>query len=685
MVFTKKEIAFALSSACLAVTYTWAEDAPKHPPAVTIVGHYDNGIGTSDASSQGAVTSVLLESRPALRTGELLEFVPGMIVTQHSGDGKANQYFLRGFNLDHGTDFATFIDGMPINMRTHAHGQGYTDLNFLIPELIDRIDYKKGPYFADEADFASAGAAHMRFSNILPQGIASLALGPNDYMRALLANSFAVGGGNLLYGLDLSRNNGPWETPEREKKYSGMLRFSKGTRADGVDITAMAYSNRWNSTDQVPLRAVQSGLISSYGAIDPTDGGNTSRYSLSYGMHTRNDQGAFELKAYAVKSNLDLYSNFGYFLDNPVDGDQFHQNEHRRMIGVDASQTWFARVAGVDAQNKFGIQARYDKLSPIGLYSTVNRQLLSTTSESQVKELSVGLFGENKIQWTDKFRTVAGVRLDHYRFHVNSNIVGNSGNTSDRIVSPKLSLIFGPWAATEFFVNYGKGFHSNDARGTTQTRLPDGNPATPVTPLVRTRGGELGIRSDIVPGLQSSLAIWRLDIDSELVFVGDAGETVPSRASRRQGIELNNHYVATPRLIFDLDLSASRARYTQDDLVGNYIPGSIDKVASFGMTVNDLGRWQAGFQLRYFGPRPLIEDNSVRSRSTTLAYARLGYKLDKDTKITLDVFNLLDRRASDIDYYYPSRLNGEAANGVNDIHFHPVEPRTIRLTVTRYF
>ncbi|WDZ95922.1 TonB-dependent receptor [Herbaspirillum sp. WKF16] len=652
---------------------------------VEVTGNYDNSVGSSSAASQGTVNGALIANRPTLRTGEILEFVPGMIVTQHSGDGKANQYFLRGFNLDHGTDFATYIDGMPVNMRTHAHGQGYTDINFLIPELVERIDYKKGPYFADEGDFASAGAAHLRLANTLPQGIASLSAGAHGYQRAVLADSFAAGNGKLLYGLEVTRNNGPWDNAEAERKYSGALRYSAGTRADGYEITAMAYSNRWNSSDQIPQRAVQSGQVGRFGAIDPSDGGNTSRLSLSYAMHKRDADGLFQMNAYLVQSKLDLYNDFTYFLANPGGGDQFHQSEKRRMAGFDANQTWFGKLGAMDMTNKLGLQGRYDWLSPVALYNTTAREQTGVVSQSNVREGSIGAYAENTVQWADKFRTIAGVRYDAYRFNVNSSIAGNSGSAGDHIASPKLSLIFGPWAQTEYFINYGTGFHSNDARGTTQTRLPNGDPASPVTPLVRTKGYEVGARTEIVPGLQSSLSLWRLDIDSELVFVGDAGETQASRASKRYGVEWNNHYIASAWLMFDIDLAASRARYAQDDPAGNYIPGSIDKVASFGVTLTDLGRWSGAFQLRYFGPRPLIEDNSVRSQSTTLAYARVAYKIDARTRVGLDIFNLFNRKASDIDYYYPSRLPGEATDGVNDMHFHPVEPRTLRLTLTRNF
>lgn len=681
-----------LMAACtLALLSTGGRAAAQAAPAldetrtVRVAGHYDNAVGTSDAASQGVITTELIVNRPALRTGELLEFVPGLIVTQHSGDGKANQYFLRGFNLDHGTDFATYVDGMPVNMRTHAHGQGYSDLNFLIPELVQRIDYKKGPYFAGEGDFASAGAARIRLADKLPQGQASVSVGQHGYVRGVVADSLAAGPGTLLYGMEVNRNNGPWDVPERVRKYSGVLRYSQGTQDDGFSVTAMAYKNSWNATDQVPLRAVESGQIGRFGSLAPSDGGDTSRYSLSYAMRQRTENRLFEFDAYLIRSQLELNSDFTYLLANPEQGDQFQQSERRTVAGVNAAESWHTQLAGLPMRNKIGLQARYDRLSPVGLYSTLERVRLSTLREDRVRESSIGLYGENTVQWLPWLRSVAGLRYDAYRFKVASSIDGNSGTANDHVVSPKLSLILGPWSKTEFFVNYGKGFHSNDARGTTQTRLPDGEASTPVTPLVPTKGMELGARTEWLPGLQSSLALWRLDIASELLFVGDAGETEPSRASRRHGIEWNNHYIAAPWLLFDLDLAASRSRYTQSDPAGNFIPGSIDKVASFGVTVTDQGPWSGALQVRYFGPRPLIEDNSVRSASTTLAYARLAYQLNRKTRIALDVFNLFDKRASDIDYYYASRLPGEPLEGVNDRHFHPVEPRSARLTLSYAF
>ncbi len=652
--------------------------------AIEVNGHYDNAVGTANAASEGVVGTALIQHRPTLRTGEILEFVPGMIVTQHSGSGKANQYFLRGFNLDHGTDFATFVDDMPVNMRTHAHGQGYTDLNFLIPELVHHVHYQKGPYVAENGDFASAGAAHLQLANQLPRGIASLTLGSYDYQRLLFANSSRVASGNVLYALELNHNDGPWQVAEGLRKLNGVLRYSEGDASDGMHLTAMAYDNRWRATDQIPRRAVQSGQLDRFASIDPSNGGTSSRYSISFNRHQQHALGGWELSAYAVRSQLDLYSNFTYFLDQTTMGDQFNQRESRRLMGVNLRKSWFTDLTGMPMTNTLGLQTRYDNIAPIALASSVQRQRTEGIRTDRVQQSSVGVFAENTLWWHEKFRTVAGMRYDHYQFKVNSQLAANAGQVSDGITSPKLSVIVGPWANTEFFYNFGKGFHSNDARGTTQTVLLDGGAATPVTPLVGTRGSEIGMRSEWLPGLQSSLALWQLEMDSELVFVGDAGETTPSRASRRVGVEWNNHYRLNDWLLLDLDIALSKARFTQPAPEGNAIPGAIRQVASLGATITQWGDWFGSLQLRYFGPRPLVEDDSIRSQSTLLTYARVGYRYNPRTTLTLDVFNLFDRKASDIDYFFASQLRGEAAP-VNDVHFHPVEPRSARVTLSYQF
>ena len=540
-----------------------------------VIGHYENAVGTSDAASQGYITPELIEARPMLRPGEVLEYIPGVIITQHSGDGKANQYFLRGFNLDHGTDFRTEVDHVPVNMPTHAHGQGYSDLNFLIPELVSRVAYKKGPYFADEGDFSSAGAADINYYTQLKQGIGALAAGSNGYVRAMAANSSSAGPGTLLYGLELFHNDGPWDNPENYRKVNGVMRFSQGTNADGYTLSIMAYQGKWNATDQIPQRAVDQGLLSRFGAIDPSDAGQTSRYSVSLDRHKVLDNGGvFHMDAYVIKYRLKLFSNFTYFMDDPVNGDQFEQFDDRWVFGATPSWIFTDKWAGHATTNKFGADLRRDNID-LALNHTLQRQSLSTTRSDYVQQTGAGLYYENTFQWTDTLRSVAGIRQDYYYANVTSNLNENSGVTNAHITSPKLSLIYGPFAKTEYFLNWGQGFHSNDARGTTITVDPStGAPVEKVPALVKTKGEEIGIRTEAIPKLQSSLSLWRLTSASELVFVGDAGTTEASRPSLRRGIEWSNRYIPKPWLLVDLDLSASRAQFTDDNPAGNTIPGS---------------------------------------------------------------------------------------------------------------
>lgn len=332
-----------------------------------------------------------------------------------------------------------------------------------------------------------------------------------------------------------------------------------------------------------------------------------------------------------------------------------------------------------------GIQFQNDNIFN-GLFSTKARELLSTTRQDHIVESSLALYAENSTQWMDKFRTVAGFRGDIYRFDVKSNIDTNSGKVTANMVSPKLNLIFGPWAKTEYYLNLGSGFHSNDARGTTITVDPKTrNPVDRVTPLVRSRGYEVGVRTAIIPGLQSSLSLYQLDFDSELVFAGDAGTTEAGRPSRRTGFEFSNFYKPTTWLTLDADLAFAKARFRDSDPIGNHIPGAVEGVASLAIAIDNLGPYFGALQYRYFGPRPLIEDNSVRSSSTALWNGRIGYKINPKMRVDLEGFNLLNKRASAIDYYYTSRLPGEPLAGVADVHFHPIESRSFRFALVANF
>ena len=642
-------------------------------------------IGIANSASEGTVIKQQLDSRTVYRPGELLESVPGLIVTQHSGEGKANQYFLRGFSLDHGTDLRITVDGMLVNQRSHGHGQGWTDINFIIPELAGNIQYQKGPYFANQGDFSSAGAVSMGYVDKLPQGIASYGIGQQGFMRGLLAKSHEVGRGNVLYALELLTKDGPWIKPEDFKKFNAVLRYSQDAGPTKFNITAMGYGGNWNSTDQIPQRAVKSGLIPRLGTIDPSDGGKAHRFSLSGALEHKSKFGLTQLNLYTLHTNLALFSNFTYFLDDPVNGDQFSQFDKRYQSAMNLSHFWVSKIKGIEIENSVGVQLQNDVIDN-GLLSTKDRQTLSTTRIDHINQNSVGIYYQNSIQWLEKFRSVAGIRSDYYWFNVNSQLNVNSGNRYDSMTNPKLSLIFGPWEQTELYFNYGSGFHSNDARGATSTIDPkSGDRINPVNPLVRSTGYEVGLRTAIVPGLQASFALFRLDLDSELLFVGDAGTTVASRPSKREGFEISAFYMPKDWLTIDVDYALANASFKGSDPSGDHIPGAIKGVGKVAVSIDNIGPFFGNMQFRYFGKRPLIEDNSVQSNHTMTLNGQLGYKISKNVRVMLQGFNLLNTQAHAIDYYYTSRLPGEPAAGVSDLHFHPIESRSLRVNLVANF
>jgi outer membrane receptor protein involved in Fe transport len=692
-----------------------------------------NGDGTPNVASGGAQswsmasqTSVpgdALNSRPLVRPGELLEAVPGLIVTQHSGEGKANQYFLRGYNLDHGTDMSIWVDDVPVNMRTHAHGQGYADLNWLMPETVNQLDIRKGPYFADEGDFASAGNLHIGLIDSVPKAMASITAGSFGYLRFLGMDSRKVGDGNLLIAVERVTYNGPWTTSDDMQKINSLFRYTQGTATDGLSITGMAYANQWTSTDQVPLRASTSGEIGRFGSEDPTDGGKTNRFALSARVAGTDDAGSWKANAYVVKSQLDLFNNFTYFLTNPMLGDQFHQHDDRLMLGANASRTLLGSFAGLATQTTFGIQTRYDDIA-LALTDTWQRSFLANIRSDKVGEGSIGVYAQNTVRWTDWLRTTVGLRGDFYQAKVFSFYDGvNSGTVSAGIGSPKITMTLGPFNKTVLFVGAGYGMHSNDARGATTTEDPS-NPSNKLASsplLVRTKAIESGVRTRIIPGLDSSFSVFLLDQDSEIVFSGDAGDTEASRPSRRYGFELTNHYRPLSWIDIDADLAMAHARFVGHDseqavtyaslagypqaqignAPGNYVPNAPAVIASAGITLGEKTGWFGTLRWRYLGSAPLTEDNAFRSTATSIVNGRIGYRTADGWRIQFDVLNLFNTQANQISYAYGSLIKTDSLYnlcytaqiapaavcriGVMDTVVHPVEPLTFRVTVIGTF
>jgi hypothetical protein len=672
-----------------------AADDVRSLPEVEVSASRYSLIGVADSASEGVAGQFQIGNRVVARTGELLEVVPGLIVSQHSGDGKANQYFLRGFNLDHGIDFKMSLDGMPINQRSHAHGQGWADLNPLIPELISSIHYRKGPYYAADGDFANAGSANIYYADKIDRGLASFGLGQNGFYRTLLSDAPKFKDGNMLYALELSHYDGPWDNPDNYNKLNGLLRYAQGGQANGFNLTAMAYSGRWNSTDQIPWNEYKQGLISRWGAMDKSSGAWAHRYSLSGEWRSADADSSTLVQAYVINNYLDLYSNFEYGANS-----QFNQRDSRVTSGINASRTLNMSGLGKEAANTLGVQIQHDQIQN-GLFSSRQRTRIacqigdpsdpSVTEQcrrDRIGQSSIGVYAENHVHWNDWFRTVAGVRGDYFRF-ANTSLetsltgVNNTATVNDFIASPKLNLVFGPWQKTEYYYSAGNGYHSNDARGVT---IGSGIRANG---LVRTFGQEVGVRTEFIDGLQTTLAIFQLDNASEIVYIGDAGRTEDSgRRSRRTGFEFNNYFKANRWLTIDADYALARARFRDPADEGNYIPGAVEGVASIAAIVDDGGTYSGSLQLRHFGPRPLTGDNSLRSNSTTTLNGKLGYRVSNDTRIEFIGFNLLNSKQSAIDYavdsYTPPGSTTPLPDGTYRV-FHPIEPLNFRvMLITRY-
>ncbi|WP_374484126.1 TonB-dependent receptor [Zoogloea sp.] len=664
---------------------------------VTVSTSKQDLIGVADSATEGTVTAAQLRNRPLLRPAEALETVPGMIVTQHSGDGKANQYFLRGFNLDHGSDFATSLLGMPVNMASHAHGQGYMDLNFLIPELVQGIAYRKGPNAAEDGDFATTGSALIDYRRKLDGNFVDLGLGQNGYQRILAAGSRALGAPDsgdsrqLLAAVELMGNDGPWEQPENLVRRNAVLRLSDGTSAHGYAITAMAYSAAWTATEHVPQRAITRGEIGRYGALSARDGGRTHRHSLSAEWGRLGEATASKANAYVIDYGLNLFSAPSGYI-NGLQGDQHEQADRRFIWGGDGRHAWFLGPAWRDTELAVGAHLRQDRIGKVGLYSTVDRARTATVREDRITETSLGVFAEARTQWTRWLRSTAALRRDELRADVTPlggpYNMDNRGHARAGQTSPKVGFIFGPFnlaGATEFYANWGHGFHSNDARGaTSRTNPADGSALERVPLIVKAKGSEIGLRAAPLPGWNTSISMWQMNLASELVFIGDEGITEPKGASRRHGLEWANYITPTDGLIIDADLALSKARFKDAAAGADRVPNAIPVTASVGVAVDRGGPWHGGLRLRYLGAYPLEETGEHKSTPFWTANLKLAYRASARVQFSMDVLNLFNRHANDIEYWggactRSETLGGSCNGGIDGRLVHPLEPRSLRL------
>jgi outer membrane receptor protein involved in Fe transport len=630
-------------------------------------------VGDGVSASMGTVVAEQIEQRPISRAGEILETVPGLIVTQHSGEGKANQYFLRGFNLDHGTDMATFIDAMPVNNRSHGHGQGYTDINFIIPETIESLDYKKGPYYGQEGDFANAGAVRLHSKNSMGNSLIKLGFGEYGYQRLL----FATGNDNLVAALDVSLYDGPWEVEQNQEKLSGYIKYSFGNVVNGGNVSFMGFDNTWTATDQIPQRYVDAGG-DRYGSLDPDAGGKTHRYSVNYEGWQDIAGKNLITNAYVIDYGLELIANHTYALDQ-VSGDEIRQHDERKIIGGSMVYDVLPTSEGVW---QMGVDVRHDNISDVGLSGSNGGIIRERRIRHSIEETGVGLFIQNNHNWTENFRTQIGARFDYLQADVENRLTGEAADASDSMITPKFSAIYTATETTYLFFNYGQGYHSNDARGFAEGNLDNNNEKADV--FARSEGIDLGVQSQLTSTLQLAASIWWLNLDSELIFVGDDGTTEASDKSERKGIEASLFWQPQPWLIIDSDLALSQARLKPERGGEQYIPGTIERVFSLGVAMHEFGPWGAGLRLRHFGEFSLNEDNSQRADAVTMLNAQVGYDFTQALTGSLEVINLTDEVGNDITYLYESQLPGEAAP-VEDVHFHPIEPRMLRASIAYTF
>lgn len=630
-------------------------------------------LGTADSASQGVVGYDDFSTRPLARVAELVEVIPGMIATQHSGPGKANQYFLRGFNLDHGSDFSTYFDGMPVNWRTHAHAQGYMDLNFIIPELIQRLDFQKGPYFANTGDFSLAGSNRMVTYDSLEEGFSELTLGSKNEIRLLTANSFEVGDGDFLYAIEHQQTNGFFDLEQDVRKYNALLKYTGDIFNIPSRITFSAYDSIWTSTNQIPERAVKNGLIDRFGFIDPDLGGDSYRYSLTGSFELNN----WELNLYTSSYYMSLINNPTYFLNDSINGDEFEQEDERILLGGSLVNEVETEIFGLPVTRTIGADLRYDDVSELNLFYTVNRNRIGSLREDEAQQLSLGSFANLQFSLTDRLRASVGLRLDFYDFEVDALRAQNSGSKNESLWQPKVNIAYGVNENLELYANYGEGFHSNDARAAINTIDPaTGNPSDTLDILVQGEGSELGFRYDTLEGFNFSVAWFELDLDSELVFVGDAGTTEPSDPSRRNGIELNSFWEFTEALVFDFAATKSDGHFRGLPSGENSIPDAHDLVVAAGLTYHNPNGWTSSLRVRHFDDAALTEDESVKKDSSTLVHFGVSYA-QESWELGLDIINLLDQEDDDIAYWFESRMIGETAS-FEDIHFHPSNPRAVR-------
>lgn len=661
-------VLIAAGSACLP-RYALAQDSAGQPlEEVIVFGRNTQLLGAAEAASEGSVGGADLLVRPMLRVAELLEAVPGMVAVQHSGSGKANQYFLRGFNLDHGTDFTTYVDGAPWNLRSHGHGQGYLDVNGLLPEIVERIDYRKGPYRADVGDFSMVAASFIRTIDRLEAPFVSLESGENGWSRIAGGGTVAVGDGTLTALGERKSYDGPWAFHEGLNHASVWAKYLQPTDYGELSLTLSGYEGDWHPTEQIPERVIGSTICADpFCALDPTADGNTSRWIAGLQM----DADDWQASAYL--------QHYDWFMQsNPTYDFQINQFDKRWTTGGRYDRILLERS---NLELRVGGEFRYDDISNVGLDEYEAGSFVDNISRNSIEETSLGIYAEASWLPTDRLRFLGGLRADAYDFDARAKSLGSfAGTKSASRTSPKVGLAYIVTDDIELYGNWGRGFHSNDARGVVST-------LDPVPGLSPGTGYEAGARFEL-GDVKLTAAYWWLNQDSELIFVGDSNSVEPKGGSRREGYELTLFWNPLDWLGVDAVYTGSRARFTNNP-DGIYVDGAVEHAGQIGVAaVRD--NWEASMRLRYLGPYALTPDNQRRAGSKTAVNLRGAYTFGPAT-VYAELLNVFDGDGKDIVYYYAAFIEGFDPPGlssdaidcdvVNCRMSRAEEPRTLRVGV----
>ena len=656
-----------------------AQEAAAPPAEMTLPPVVVTAPPPIASSSEQLIPGKDFELRPQGRPADILRLVPGLIINQHQGGGKAEQYLIRGFDADHGTDLAIFVDGLPVNLRSHAHGQGYSDLHFLIPETVKFVDVLKGPYFPEYGDFDTAAVVNFVTKDFVEENTLSIAGGSFNTQRYVALLSPTRDQLKTFIALEGYRNDGPFDHP------NGYLRFNAFAKAtatldEGMTLSAWAsyYHGEWHASGEIPTRAVRSGLIERFGAIDPSQGGVTQRSNLNVDYRWQvSDTQRLTAHAYVSYYTLSLFNDFTFFLNDPVNGDMINQRDRRFVAGFDTAYEIRSRPFGTSLTTTGGFQYRIDTPDVV-LANATQRHQTSRTQDVSIVEQSWSPYLKLDLVPVDKVRLMTGARGDVFNYqgtqHVNTTGGDLNGNLTRARPNVKANLVLGPWAETEFFGNFGTGFHSNDARAVLA------NPKLEALPTAT--GYEFGFRSRLLPRTEVFATYWFLNLASELVFVGDDGTTEPQGPTHREGIEFG----LTVRPLDWLTLNGSFTYTTHAEFTdtGGAIPLAPVWTGRFDATARLPWGFSTSLEMRHLGNRPADEDRTQTARGYTL-FSWTGRYRYKALEAFLSVENLTNTDWREAQFFFNSRLPGEPAGGVPDIHFTPGAPRSFLGGIALHF